>query len=61
VKQAEAEIARIEGEIAVLEEKMTTPEGCQDQKLYIEHGNLKKQLDEMTNQWMELSEELECQ
>ena len=61
VKQAEEGIAKLESDIAKLEEKMATPEGCQDQKLYIEHGNLKKQLDEMTNLWMSLSEELEEQ
>ena len=61
VKQAEETIAQLESEIAALEEKMTTPEGCQDQKLYIQHGDLKKKLDEATNLWMSLSEELEEQ
>ena len=61
VKQAEETIAKLESDISALEEKMATPQGCQDQNLYIQHGNLKKQLDEATNLWMTLSEELEEQ
>jgi len=59
VKQAEADINRLEGEIAALEEKMATPKGSQDQSLYIKHAELKKQLDAASDQWMEASEELE--
>jgi len=60
VKQAEADIARLESEIASLEEKMATPKGSQDQSLYIKHADLKKQLDEASDKWMEASEELEA-
>lgn len=59
VKQAEEQIAKLESGISAIETKMATPQGSQDQKLYIEHANLKKQMDETTELWMTLSEELE--
>lgn len=59
VKQAEEQIAELESGISAIETKMATPQGSQDQKLYIEHANLKKQMDETTELWMTLSEELE--
>jgi len=59
VKQAEEQIAKIESEILALEAQMATPKGSQDQSLYIKHAELKKQLDESTEQWMVASEELE--
>lgn len=59
VKQAEQDISRIEKEIAKVEEKLSTIQGSQDQKLYIQHSELKKQLDEVTELWMTTSEELD--
>ncbi|MBQ0057811.1 MAG: ABC-F family ATP-binding cassette domain-containing protein [Bacteroidales bacterium] len=59
VKQAEDQIAKLEAAIADLEAKMATPKGCQDEKLYIEHASLKKQLDDATAFWMDASEQLE--
>lgn len=60
VKQAEDQIARLEQAISDIEMKMSTPKGSQDQKLYIEHASLKKQLDDATAQWMDVSEQLEA-
>ncbi len=59
VGECELAIEKIEGEIAVLEEKMTTPEGAADMSLYEQHQQLKKKLDETVEHWEECSMELE--
>lgn len=59
VKSAEQKIADLEKQIADLEEKMATPKGSSDQTLYIKHGQLRQELDSVTEMWMEASEELE--
>lgn len=59
VKQAEQNISMLEKEISDLEEKMATPKGSSDQSLYIKHGQLRQQLEEVSEQWMEASEELD--
>ena len=59
VKAAEKKISDLEQEISELETKMTTPEGSSDQNLYIRHGQLRQELEEATEKWMEASEELE--
>lgn len=55
----EEEIAGIEYAIDVVENKMTTPEGAADMKLYEEHASLKKQLDDAMIRWESCTEELE--
>ncbi len=66
IKKAERTVAAIEDEIAgieyaidVVENKMTTPEGAADMKLYEEHASLKKQLDDAMIRWESCTEELE--
>ena len=66
IKKAERTVAAIEDEIAgieyaidVVENKMTTPEGAADMKLYEEHASLKKQLDDAMIRWEGCTEELE--
>lgn len=66
IKKAERTVASIEEEIAgieyaidVVENKMTTPEGAADMKLYEEHASLKKQLDDAMIRWESCTEELE--
>lgn len=66
IKKAERTVAAIEEEIAgieyaidVVENKMTTPEGAADMKLYEEHASLKKQLDDAMIRWESCTEELE--
>ena len=59
VKQAEKDIADLENHIAELEAKMATPKGSQDASLYKDHASLKQKLDETTELWMELSEQME--
>ncbi|MBR0037583.1 MAG: ABC-F family ATP-binding cassette domain-containing protein [Bacteroidales bacterium] len=59
VKQTEEEIASLEAELAEVEEKMTTPKGSQDQQLYIRHAELKKKIDQASENWMNASEQLE--
>lgn len=66
IKKAERTVASIEEEIAgieyaidVVENKMTTPEGGADMKLYEEHASLKKQLDDAMIRWEGCTEVLE--
>jgi ATP-binding cassette subfamily F protein 3 len=59
VADCEAEIERLEAEVAALEAKMATPEGAADLSLYEQHGQLKKQLDGVVEQWEAASMELE--
>ncbi len=59
VADCEAEIERLEAEVAALEAKMATPEGAADLSLYEQHGQLKKQLDGVVEQWETASMELE--
>lgn len=60
VKNAEQKISNIEKQIAELEEKMATPKGSSDQSLYIKHGELRQQLEAVSEEWMDASEELEA-
>ena len=59
VKNAEQKISDLEKQIAELEAKMATPKGSSDESLYIKHGELRQQLEEVSELWMEASEELE--
>ncbi len=59
VAECEASIEKIETEIASVEMKMTTPEGAADMKLYEQHQELKKKLDDTVERWEECSMELE--
>ena len=64
VADSEKAIARIEEKVAGVEAKLATPEGASDVALYEEHGNLKRELDAATDQWMEhtmVLEELQSQ
>ena len=38
---------------------MSTPEGSQDQQLYIRHAALKSEMDDVSFEWLEASEKLE--
>ena len=59
VASIEEEISNIEYAIDVIEQKLATPEGVSDMQLYEEHGSLKKQLDNVMEQWECATEELE--
>ena len=59
VKYAEEKIAKLEQKIAEIEQKMIDPEGSYDHTLYVRHGELRSELESMTEQWMEASEQLE--
>lgn len=59
VADAEKSIEETEAAIALLEEQMATPEGAADMSLYEKHGKLKKQLDDIMEEWESASEELE--
>ena len=59
VADYEAEIERLETLIAEVEEKMATPEGAADMKLYERHKELKKQAEAAENGWEAASIELE--
>ena len=59
VADCEAEIEQTEAAIAILEEKMATPEGASNMSLYEQHQKLKQQLDRVMEEWDAASTELE--
>ncbi len=59
VADCETEIEQTEAAIAILEEKMATPEGASDMSLYEQHQKLKQQLDHVMEEWDAASTELE--
>ena len=59
VADCEAAIEQTESAIAILEEKMATPDGASDMSLYEQHQKLKQQLDHTVEEWERVSMELE--
>ena len=59
VADCELRIEKKESEIADLEAQMATPEGASDMKLYEKHAQLKKELDDIVEEWEMVSMELE--
>ena len=55
VVNCEKEIETLEGKLAEVEEKMSHPDNVSDVSLFQEHGELKKQLDELVEKWESLS------
>ena len=55
----EKRVEQIEAEIQSVEEQLASPEGASDTQLYEKHGAMKKTLDEVMENWTELSEQLE--
>jgi len=59
VAECESSIEESEAAIAILEEKMATPEGSSDMQLYERHQKMKRQLDDIVEEWERVSMELE--
>ena len=59
IKAIEAKMENLQQKTDRLEEEMATPEGSQNQQLYIDHATLKKEMDDLSFEWLEASEELE--
>ena len=59
VADCEARIEKLEGDIAAIEARLATPEGATDMSLFTQHGNLKKQLDQVVEEWETASLALE--
>lgn len=59
VKATEDKMEAIQQKIDKLEAQMSTPDGSQKQELYIQHAALKKEMDDVSFEWLELSENLE--
>ena len=59
VADCEARIEKLEGDIAAIEARLATPEGATDMSLFTQHGNLKKQLDQVVEEWETASLSLE--
>ena len=59
VADCEARIGKLEQEVSAIEEKMATPEGASDMKLYEQHQTLKQQIAEAEEEWETASLELE--
>ena len=51
VADCEARIEKLEGDIAAIEARLATPEGATDMSLFTQHGDLKKQLDQVVEEW----------
>ena len=52
-------IGKLEMQVAAVEEKMATPEGASDMKLYEQHQQLKQQIATIEEEWETVSLELE--
>ena len=59
IKAIEDKMEMVQKQIDDLEAQMATPEGSQNQQLYIDHAARKKELDDISFEWLEASEELE--
>ncbi len=59
IKAAEDKMEELQKKIDALEAKISTPEGSQNQQLYIDHAALKKEMDDVSFEWLEASEKLE--
>ena len=59
IKAIEDKLEDLQAQIDELEARMLTPEGSQDQQLYIRHAALKSEMDDVSFEWLEASEKLE--
>lgn len=59
VADTEQRLAKLETEIAEIEARLATPEGMADIDLCMKHGALKKDVDALTELWLEQTETLE--
>ncbi len=59
IADAEKRIEKIESKIATIEEKLATADGAADVSLYEKHGALKKELEQVMDEWTERTLELE--
>lgn len=59
IADCEQKIEKLETEIGEVEADMATPEGASDMALYEKHQKLKKDLDQMVEEWETVSMELE--
>lgn len=59
VADCEQKIEKIEAKIGEVEAEMATPEGASDMTLYEQHQKLKKELDQVVEEWESVSMELE--
>ncbi len=60
VSDAEKAVEQLEQALAILEDRMATPEGSQDMSLYEKHTSLKRQLAAAEAEWERAMEELEA-
>ena len=59
IKVIEDKLEDLQAQIDELEARMSTPEGSQDQQLYIRHAAFKSEMDDVSFEWLEASEKLE--
>ena len=60
IHDAERQIAETEAAISILESCMATPEGAADLTLYEKHSRFKQQLNQIENEWLAATEQLEA-
>ena len=61
IKEAEDKISTLENRIKELDEVLCTPEGASDMTVVTEYTSIKKLIDQETDRWEQLCEELEEQ
>ena len=59
IKSVEDKMEKLQASLDQLEAQMATPEGSQNQQLYIDHAAIKKEMDDVSFEWLDLSEQLE--
>ncbi|MCR4853529.1 MAG: ABC-F family ATP-binding cassette domain-containing protein [Prevotella sp.] len=60
IKEVENKITQLEERIGELDAILCTPEGASDMTVVTEYTSIKKIIDQETERWAQLSEELEC-
>ena len=59
IKAIEDKMEKLQARLDELEAQMATPEGSQNQQLYIDHAAIKKEMDDVSFEWLDASEQLE--
>lgn len=59
IKAAEDKLEQLQEKLDKLEVEMSSPEGSQNQQLYIDHSAIKREMDDVSFEWLEASEMLE--
>lgn len=59
ISDSEIEIQDLEHQLEILEKQLSTPEGSNNNELYVKHGQIKNNIEEAMNKWESYNNELE--